>query len=344
MSFWQEKNRWEMLIKSKQAEKILFVDDLQIEKRSIGLWQYGLFILWLESKNTSIVDKKLINLCRQEKCLFIQIETYNLKEYLEKKYCHTEQLNCHPEQLNCHPEFISGSIIHWLDSNQNIKVSETSSEWQRYFKSWYYKKFITPYTAIIDLSKTEEQILADMKPKWRYNIKLAEKKEIKVMEVDKTIDNIKIFYDLMMETTSRDGFSGNNIVYYQTFLETIKESCLLIAYKDDKPVASWIFIFDKDVSIYYYWASTNDTEYRNLMAPYLLQWTALKKAKKIWSKYYDFLWIASPWDTKSSLIWVTDFKLKLTKDIIKVSESYIWVRNKFLYKLISFMRTIKWKM
>lgn len=303
MSFWQEKNRWEMLLRSKQAEKVLFVDNFQIEKRSIGLWQYWLFLLGLETSKIQkfeVIRQKLIDLCRQEKCLFIQIETYNLVD--------------------------SGQVI--VDKN---------------FKVWYYKKFITPYTAIIDLSKTPELILSEMKPKGRYNIRLAEKKEIKVIEVDKIVDNVKIFYDLMMETTSRDGFSGNKLEYYMTFLETILNSILLIAYKDDKPIAAWIFVFDKEVSIYYYWASTNDAEYRNLMAPYLLQWTAIEKAKSIWSKYYDFLWIASPWEVNSSLSWVTDFKLKLTKDMVKVSDSYIWVRNKLLYKGIEFVRKIKGK-
>jgi len=300
MSFWQEKNRWNMLIKSKQADKIFEVDNLQIEKRSIGFGQYGLFVLWIEREKSTIVDKKLIDLCRQEKSLFIQIETYDI-----------------------------------VDSRQVIV--------DKNYKVWYYKKFITPYTAIIDLSKTEEIILSEMKPKWRYNIKLAEKKEIKVIEVDKSLDNVKIFYDLMMETTSRDWFSWNKLEYYKTFLDTILTSSLLIAYKDDKPIASGIFIFDNEVSIYYYWASTNDREYRNLMAPYLLQWTAIKKAKSIWSKYYDFLWIATPWDGDSSLAWVTDFKLKLTKDVVNVSESYIWVRNMWLYKWICFLRKMKGK-
>lgn len=292
-----------MLLKSKQAEKVLFVEEYQIEKRSIGLWQYWLFLLGFEKskiEKLEVIGQKLIELCRQEKCLFIQIETYNLDN--------------------------RGQGI--VDKN---------------FKVWYYKKFITPYTAIIDLSKTSELILSEMKPKGRYNIRLAEKKEIKVIEVDKIVDNVKIFYDLMMETTSRDGFSGNKLEYYVTFLETILNSSLLIAYKDNKPIAAWIFVFDKEVSIYYYGASTNDAEYRNLMAPYLLQWTAIEKAKSIWSKYYDFLWIASPWEVNSSLAWVTDFKLKLTKDVVKVSDSYIWVRNKLLYKGISFLRKIKGK-
>lgn len=51
MYIWQTKKWWEMLISSKQAEKIIQIDSIQIEKRKIALGQYGLFIIWLEEKN-----------------------------------------------------------------------------------------------------------------------------------------------------------------------------------------------------------------------------------------------------------------------------------------------------
>nr|MDD3720053.1 peptidoglycan bridge formation glycyltransferase FemA/FemB family protein [Candidatus Gracilibacteria bacterium] len=299
MSFWQEKNWGEMLVKSKQVEKIINLGDLLIEKRSIGFGKYGLFVLGVESieKNKGV---ELINLCKKENCVFVQIETIN-------SYNGTK--------------------------NMLIKLDN--------FKSGYYKKFITPYTAIINLSTSEEEILSEMKPKGRYNIRLAEKKGIVVKEVEKTESNIKIFYDLLLQTTSRDKFSGNTFAYYKTFLETIPNSTLFIAYKDDVPISAGIFVFDENISIYYYGASTNDENYRNLMAPYLLQWTAIKKAKVIGSRYYDFLGIATPGDTNSSLLGVTDFKLKFTKGIVNVSDSYIWVNKKFIYFVLNLLRKLK---
>jgi len=299
MTFWQQKYWGDMLVKSKQAVKIIHLDSILIEKRSIWLWKYWLFILWID--NLWIIqdkEREIINLCKKEKALFIQIETFNINK----------------------------------DENK-IKFKK--------LKIWYYKKFITPYTTLIDLSKKEKQILDEMKPKWRYNIKIAEKKEIEVIEVDKNTKNIEVFYNLMQETTTRDNFSWNKIDYYKIFLQTIKNSSLLIAYKDNTPISAWIFIFDKELSIYYYWASTNNKEYRNMMSPYLLQWSAIKKAKSIDSKYYDFLWIATPWEKNSSLSWVTDFKLKLSKDIINISDSYIWIKNIFLYKTFLLLRKLK---
>jgi lipid II:glycine glycyltransferase (peptidoglycan interpeptide bridge formation enzyme) len=83
----------------------------------------------------------------------------------------------------------------------------------------------------------------------------------------------------MQETTSRDSFEGNNLEYYTKFLKQNNSSKLLLAKKDDIVIAAGIFIFDTEVSIYYYGASTSQKEYRNLMAPYLLQWEAITRAK-----------------------------------------------------------------
>jgi len=300
MSIWQTKQWWKMLLASKQAKSIFDVEWIQIEKRYLWMWEYWLFILWLTSPLPP-ERKKLINLCKKEKALFIQIETINYN---------------------------------------TSSLDEIENE---YTKNDYYKKFITPYTAVIDLKQEKEEILKKMKPKWRYNIRLAEKKWVIVQESEKTVENITKFYNLMTQTTYRDNFSWNSLNYYVTFLKKIESSKLLLAYKDKSVIAWWIFIFEKKASIYYYWASTSDSKYRNLMAPYLLQWEAILIAKKLWSKLYDFLWVASPWEKNSSLEWVTSFKKKLTPDIRKVSGSYIWINRKYKYYLLIFLRKfIKW--
>lgn len=305
MSIWQTKNWQEMLVKSSQAEKYIEHNGVFIEKRKVALWEQGLFVLWLERELSEKDVKELIEICKKEKALFLQIES--------------------------------------LDYEQNIKNKNCASfSWKgKEFKIGVYKKFITPFTAVIDITKSEEKILSNMKPKGRYNIKLAEKKWVEVKVVEKTDENIKLFYDLMLETTSRDGFSWNKFEYYKTFLNTIDNSKLLLAYYEDAIIAAWIFTFDNDVSIYYYWASSWDTRYRNLMSPYLLQWTAIKIAKENQSKLYDFLWVATPWDDNSPLAWVTDFKKKFTNDIRQVSESYIYINKKCKYAIINILRKIR---
>lgn len=309
MSIWQTKEWWEMLIKSNQSIKVISFKhneiDVFVEKRKVAMWEYGLFVLGFEGKINKNLEKKLISICKEEKALFIQIETLDYQNVI-------------------------------LDENEEKEKVE-------YLKKWYYKKFITPYTAVIDLEQTEEEILKEMKPKWRYNIKLAEKKWVEVRIAEKTDENIKKFYELMRETTLRDKFNWNTFEYYKIFLEKIKSSKLLLTYFNDKVIAWWIFTFDSNISIYYYWASSWNSEYRNIMSPYLLQWEAIKYAKSIWSKIYDFLWIASPWEINSPLEWVTDFKLKFTKWIVNVSDSYIYVNKKLKYNLIELLKKIKKK-
>lgn len=297
MSFWQTQSWKNLLLKSNQASEVFEIDGIFVEKRSIWLGKYWLFVLGLDKEFSLELEQKLVLLCKQKNCLFIQVEDLDYENLLENKY--------------------------------------------EFFKSGYYKKFITPYTAVIDLSKNIDEILALMKPKWRYNIKLAEKKWLKSEIVQKTQENIKIFYDLMLETTSRDNFNGNKLEYYVDFLENIKNSELIFVYFEEKVVCAWIFVFEKDVSIYYYWASTSDKVYRNLMWPYLMQYFAIQKSIEIWSKIYDFLWVATPWELNSHLAWVTDFKLKFTSDVRNISNSYIFINNKVLYLIIQILRKIK---
>jgi len=76
-----------------------------------------------------------------------------------------------------------------------------------------------------------------MKPKGRYNIRLAEKKGVRVERAEKTLENIQIYFELMQETTNRDNFSGNSLSYYETFLKELDTSFLLFAYYENKVIA-----------------------------------------------------------------------------------------------------------
>jgi lipid II:glycine glycyltransferase (peptidoglycan interpeptide bridge formation enzyme) len=291
-----------MLISSGQVESIFSVWNIQIEKRSIWMKQYWFFILACSLEQ--IANKKSFK---------------KIKDLAEKEnvlFIQIETLDYSEEKNNVYSELFKDNI-------------------------WYYKKFITPFTAVINLEKTEDEILSEMKPKWRYNIKLAGKKWVEIKSVEKTKENIEEYYKLMLETTSRDNFSWNKLDYYITFLEKIENSELLLAYKDDVVIAGWIFVFDDNISIYYYWASTSKKEYRNLMAPYLLQWEAIKIAKKNNSKIFDFLWVSSPDSENDSLSGVTSFKKKLTPDIRFVSESYIFINKKLKYNLFKIVRKIR---
>lgn len=161
-----------------------------------------------------------------------------------------------------------------------------------------------PDTSIIDLTLTEDKILSNMHSKWRYNIRLSEKKGVVIhkytrndVNLSKKIDK---FYELTKETNARDGNSSHAKSYYLDLISRSaqdlesnnaedKESPLItlyIAEHEGEEIASIMTLFSKDEAIYLYGASSNHK--RNLMPNHLLQWTAIKDAKNYGSKCYDF--------------------------------------------------------
>jgi lipid II:glycine glycyltransferase (peptidoglycan interpeptide bridge formation enzyme) len=158
---------------------------------------------------------------------------------------------------------------------------------------------------IIDLDQTDEEILGQMKPKGRYNIKVAQRHGVIV----KPSNDVSIFYQMLESTGFRDHFGIHPKSYYQKMLSSMpKNAQLLLADYNGEVIAGGIFVYLDEWGIYYYGASV--WSYRNVMAPYLLQWEAIKEAKKRGCKHYDFLGIAPenakyhPWSG------VTEFKKK----------------------------------
>ena len=143
-------------------------------------------------------------------------------------------------------------------------------------------------TRIINLTLSEEDILKQMHQKGRYNIKVAQKNTV---TVEQSID-IGSYAKLSLETSARDGFVGASKKQYEAFLNHLPGSFLMLAYapRNSKPIAGLLGVIYKKTGIYYYGAS--DYEHRALMAPYLLQWEAMKFCKVNGCEKYDLLGIA----------------------------------------------------
>ncbi len=168
-------------------------------------------------------------------------------------------------------------------------------------------------TLILDLTKSPEELLKQMKPKGRYNIKIAQKHGVTIRQGEP--NEVQHFYNLLLQTTTRDKFSGHGMEYYQNMLQILgpQQAKLYFAEYQSNIIAGMIVTYFKDTATYYFGASSNN--HRNTMAPYLLQWQAILGAQKHGCKFYDFLGIAPenhngqvnpnhPWAG------VTDFKLK----------------------------------
>ncbi|MBO7123495.1 MAG: peptidoglycan bridge formation glycyltransferase FemA/FemB family protein [Treponema sp.] len=156
-----------------------------------------------------------------------------------------------------------------------------------------------PDTTQVDLIRTEEEILAAMKNKWRYNVNLAKRKGVQIEKVSgnslNLSDFVDIFYALYKETSARDGIAMHAKAYYKDLLELSAQEAqkggdvpqvnLYVAKHEDDYLGAIMTLFSKTESVYLYGCSSNKK--RNLMPNFLLQWTAMSDAKGYGSRYYD---------------------------------------------------------
>jgi len=147
-------------------------------------------------------------------------------------------------------------------------------------------------TLILDLDQSEAEVLAQMKAKTRYNIRLAERRGVKTRQSVSQKD-IDAFLKLIAITSQRDHFKAHSAAYYQKMADFFGCQGLLkiflAEYKDQVLVANLVFFWGK-AATYLHGASGNS--HRNLMAPHLLQWTQILEAKKQGCGEYDFWGIA----------------------------------------------------
>jgi peptidoglycan pentaglycine glycine transferase (the first glycine) len=190
------------------------------------------------------------------------------------------------------------------------------------------------WTLRVNLEGSEEEILAQMKPKGRYNIRVAKKKGVTVREGTSTKD-VADFYGILQKTGSRDGFHIHGGDFYQRFVEEATQGDwgkLYLAEHEGKVIGGIIATFYGDTGTYYYGAS--DHEFRAVMAPYLLQWTALNEAKSRNCKWYDFLGIAPPDEPKHVWAGITQFKTKFGGEKLSYGKAREFVLRPIWFNLM----------
>ena len=196
------------------------------------------------------------------------------------------------------------------------------------------------WTLKVDLEPSLEEILAQMKQKGRYNIRVAEKKGVLVRK-GKGAEDVTAFYKILQKTGGRDGFHIHDEEYYQEFVKAATAGdwgTLYLAEHEGQVIGGIIATFYGDTGTYYYGAS--DHEFRSLMAPYLIQWTAMQEAKKRGLKWYDFLGIAPPDQPKHPWVGITQFKQKFGGEIVHYQKAREFVFRPLWYLLLRVRKLI----
>lgn len=143
-----------------------------------------------------------------------------------------------------------------------------------------------PSTIVLSLAGAEADVLARMKSKWRYNVRLAERKGVTVRELARA--ELPIFLRLMAETGARDGFAVHGPEYYAAAYDLLvpRWGAFLLAEAEGEPLAA-LAVIVCGATAWYVWGASANRE-RQRMPNHALQWAAMRWARGRGAQRYDF--------------------------------------------------------
>lgn len=202
------------------------------------------------------------------------------------------------------------------------------------------KDIFAKSTFVIDLTKSEEELMKNLSQKTRYNIRVAMKNSIQV-SVDYDIEN---FVKLQKETARRNGFFLHPDSYYKTvfkLFEKKKMAKIISAKYKQNVLTSWMLFKFKDT--YYYPYGGSSSEHRNLMHSNLVAWEAIKMAKKDGAKFFD-MWgaLGTKPNEKDPWYGFHRFKAGYGGKLVEYPGAYDVVFNEKYYRILTTLDRLRW--
>lgn len=275
--------------------------------------------------------------------------------YLPKSFFPTKQM------LTKLKEMVKGKNCIFIQIEPNVENNEKQKlEIKKLGLLPSAHPLFTKYSFILDLTKTEEELLKNMQPKTRYNIKLSQRKGVKITE-DNSDKAFSEYLKLTKETTNRQKFYAHNENYHKLMWETLRQvytesyrsaqgkplnldklsAHLLKATYEGETLVTWILFVLGDTLYYPYGASSS--KFREVMASNLMMWEAIKFGKKLGLKKFD-MWgaLSKNPDTKDSWYGFHKFKEGYGARHVEFLGSYDFVINKKLYIVYKILNKIRW--
>jgi peptidoglycan pentaglycine glycine transferase (the first glycine) len=187
-------------------------------------------------------------------------------------------------------------------------------------------------TVLVDLQASENELLERMKPKTRYNIRLAQRKGVQVREADP--EDYPLLYQMYAETAVRDGFAIREEGYYRAIWETFSQQGMaeaLIAEVEGEAVAG-LFLFTFAGKAWYLYGMSRHF-HREKMPNYLLQWKAMLRAQEKGCRTYDLWGAPSQLDESDPLWGVYRFKAGLGGRLVRTLGAWDFPVQPTLYRL-----------
>lgn len=212
------------------------------------------------------------------------------------------------------------------------------------------RPLFTKYTFVLDLQKTEDELMKSFHSKTRYNIRVAQRHNVTVSE--RTTDEaFETYLRLTAETTKRQEFFAHSQTYHQIQWEVLPHeatppynqlsSHLLLANYNKKTLAAWILFVFRDTLYYPYGSSSS--EHRETMSSNLIMWEAIKFGKRLGLKYFDMWGALGPDpDTLDPWYGFHRFKQGYRPEHVEFVGSYDIVIHPALYKPFTSADKLRW--
>ena len=218
----------------------------------------------------------------------------------------------------------------WLDANDDAHAR---------LRRWGFRpeaETVQPRrTIVVDLDGSEDEILARMKAKWRYNIRLSARKDVAVEAAGP--EGLATFYDLMQVTGARDGFGVHSRDYYARALALfapLDRAQLFLASYEGEPLGGLMAFAFNGNAYYMYGASSN--AHRERMPNHGLQWRAMQWARERGCRQYDFWGITDVEgdETSAALSGVERFKGGFGGRVVRYAGAHDYVYRPMLYRAL----------
>lgn len=208
----------------------------------------------------------------------------------------------------------------------------------------YGRPLFTKYTFMIDLTQTEEALFSNLNSKTRYNVRLAIKKGVTIVE-DTTEQGMETYLEILKETTKRQGFYAHSPDYFRKMWQTLGQSGMLRIFNavyQGQVLTSWIvFIFN---GVLYYPYGASRSLHRNVMASNLMMWEMIRFGKSQKCKMFD-LWGALGPDADKKNPWYGfhRFKAGYGGELMEFLGTFDVLVDPPMYQVYTIGESVRWK-
>jgi len=187
-------------------------------------------------------------------------------------------------------------------------------------------------TLVVDLNRSEDELLESFHQKQRYNIRLAKRKGVQISRVN-TPEGIRRFYNLLEQTIERQKFLVHPQVYYEKIADIMASkgmADIFIASHDNEDLAT-AFTFKLGTRAWYMYGASSGQK-RNLMPGHLLHWEIMQLYKQQGVTAYDLWGIPNNPKPGEPLWGVYRFKSGFNGDLVKLIGCYDLAFKPMLYR------------